>query len=448
MTDFDLLKENWQAILEKVRRDHELSPISFNSWLLPLSIQRVENGTATFLVPDGEMAIVVLYKKYSLPLRVAIAEITGLSLEIKFVSPEETVAEEEKKSILDNAVERAGLNAKYTFDNFVVGPNNKFANAAALAVAESPGEIYNPLYLYSDVGLGKTHLMQSICHFILTNNPQMRALYVSSEEFTNELIESIRLNKMAEFRDKYRNIDVLAIDDIQFIMGKESTQEEFFHTFNTLYGAKKQIIVSSDKPPKDLDVLEERIKSRLEMGLVADISLPDYETRMAILHRRQELEGFYMDEDILDYIASNVKSNVRILEGCVNIIKARSIVGNSKIGLEEAKSLLADFISPVKNRVITSSLIIEAVSEHFHLSVEEIRSQKRNTQFSYPRKIAMYLCRSMTPDSLQVVASLLNRKDHTTVMSAVESIENELDTSPDVRRDVDAIRKKIQTGTV
>ena len=446
MSDFEILQENWSAILEKIKEDHGLVNVTFSSWLKPLVPHSVENGVASILVPDGEMAIHILTRKYTLPLRVAIAEVTGLTLDIRYLAPESSVSDLEQKHALESAAERAGLNAKYTFDSFVVGSNNKFANAAALAVAESPGEIYNPLYLYSGVGLGKTHLMQSICHFILEQDPSMRVLYVPSEIFTNELITAIRTNTTAEFRNKYRNIDVLAIDDIQFIMGKESTQEEFFHTFNTLYGAKKQIIVSSDKPPKDLDVLEERIMSRLEMGLIADISAPDYETRMAILRRKEEQEGFYISEDILDYIAGNIRSNVRLLEGCINRIKADSILQGKEVTLPMVEESLRDFISPEKERVITSSMIVDAVAEHFHLSGEELRSQKRNSAVAYPRKIAMYLCREITADSQQAVAAVLNRKDHTTVISACNSIRNELKFSEETQRDVEVIRKKLMAG--
>ncbi|MBQ1488140.1 MAG: chromosomal replication initiator protein DnaA, partial [Lachnospiraceae bacterium] len=312
MNDFAFLKENWPAVLDRIREDYALTNVSFNTWILPLKIQKVENGVVTLLVPDGEIAINILTRKYTLPIRVSIEEVTGLSLEVRYVSPDMSAPEEQRNDAMESAIARANLTQKYSFDTFVVGSNNQFANAASIAVAEAPGEVYNPLYLYSDSGLGKTHLMQAICRYIIENNPNLRVLYVTSESFTNELIESLRRKTMQEFRDKYRKIDVLAIDDIQFIIGRESTQEEFFHTFNTLYGAKKQIIVSSDKPPKDLNILEDRIMSRLEMGLIADISIPDYETRMAILKRKEELEGFSIDDDVLDYIASNVKSNIRV----------------------------------------------------------------------------------------------------------------------------------------
>ena len=445
MDDCSFLKENWPAVLSKIKEDYALTNVSFNTWIQPLEIRKVENGVVTFLVPEGGIAINILTRKYTLPIRVAIEEVTGLSLDVRYISPDTSAESEKKNDAIESAIARANLTQKYTFDTFVVGSNNQFANAASIAVAEAPGEVYNPLYLYSDSGLGKTHLMQSICHYIIENNPSLRVLYVTSESFTNELIESLKRKNMQEFRDKYRNIDVLAIDDIQFIIGRESTQEEFFHTFNTLYGAKKQIIVSSDKPPKDLNILEDRIMSRLEMGLIADISLPDYETRMAILRRKEELEGFYIEDDVLDYIASNVTSNIRVLEGCINRIKAKKRFENKDVDLATAEVLLADLISPHTPKIITPDMILEVTCEHFQLPAEDIYSERRNYKYAHPRKIIMYLCRELTSESLQSVAHFLHRKDHTTVMNGVESIENELKTSEETRRDVDVIKKKLNS---
>ena len=449
MDDFTQIKENWQEILDSVKKDHDLTSVSFNAWLAPLKIGSLKGNTLTLLVPNGAMAIGILNKKYSLPLKVAIAEVTGLSLELEFISPDDagTIEEEHDRKAL--AIKQAGLDSRYTFDEFVVGPNNQFANAAALAVAESPGEVYNPLYLYAGVGLGKTHLMQSICHYVLENEPGKKVLYVTSEDFTNELITAIR-NKdsaaISKFRDKYRTIDVLAIDDIQFIIGKESTQEEFFHTFNSLYGAKKQIIISSDKPPKDLDILEERIMSRLEMGLIADISAPDYETRMAILRKKEEQEGYILDDEVRDYIASNIRSNVRILEGCVTRLKAKHRLEKKEINKEMAEDILRDIVIPGKEKKITSALIIDAVIEHFHLDRDDLLGKKRNAEIVYPRKIAMYLIRTLTNESQQAIADVLNRKDHTTVISACRNIEKDMNTQEEVANDVSVLIKKIKSG--
>ncbi|MBQ6544866.1 MAG: chromosomal replication initiator protein DnaA [Lachnospiraceae bacterium] len=449
MDDFDLLRSSWPEILDTLKKEPVLTSVSFNSWIKPLIPQKIEQGELFIIVPEGMMAISVLNKKYLMLIRVAIEEVTGLSLRIRFVAPDPSVKDDAKESREENAFERAHLNPKYTFDTFVVGNNSKFAYSAALAVAEQPGEVFNPLYLYSGVGLGKTHLMHSIAHFILENDPSKRVLYVTSETFTNELIDAIRNRNnqaLSEFRDRYRNIDVLLIDDIQFIIGKESTQEEFFHTFNALYGAKKQVIVSSDKPPRELDILEERIRSRLEMGLTADISRPDYETRMAILRKMQETEGFRLGEEIMDYIASNITSNIRILEGCFNRIKAKSLLEKREVDLSIAEDILKDFISPEKERRITADMIVDAVSEHFHLTREDLTSRKRNSEIAYPRKVAMYLCRELTTDSQQAIAQILARTDHTTVISACRSIEKKIQTSDETKRDVDVIRKKLNSG--
>ena len=451
MDNYTLVKENWPEILNKIKYDHELTNISFTSWLEPLEIRSVDNISITFVVPSGVMGINILNKKYTFAIKVAIAEVTGLTLDIHYVTPDQKdPVIEKKEDSFTRVMENAHLNPKYTFESFVVGGNNKFAHAASLAVAESPGEIYNPLYLYAGVGLGKTHLMHSIAHFILRNNPEARVLYVTSEAFTNDLIDSIRNGNnsaMSRFREKYRNIDVLLIDDIQFIIGKESTQEEFFNTFEALYGAKKQIIISSDKPPKDLDILEERIRSRLEMGLIADISSPDYETRMAILRKKEETDGYHIDDAILDYIAKNIKSNIRELEGCLNHIRAKSILEKREITLDLAEEILKDLISPEESRNVTSQMIIDAVAEHFSITSAEIRSQRRDTKYVYPRKIAMYLCREMTDDSLLTIANLLNKKDHTTVLSACRKIEKEMNTSEETRQNVNTIRKKISPGS-
>ena len=448
MDNYTLVKENWPEILNKIKYDHELTNISFTSWLEPLEIRSVDNISITFVVPSGVMGINILNKKYTFAIKVAIAEVTGLTLDIHYVTPDQKdPVIEKKEDSFTRVMENAHLNPKYTFESFVVGGNNKFAHAASLAVAESPGEIYNPLYLYAGVGLGKTHLMHSIAHFILRNNPEARVLYVTSEAFTNDSIRNGNNSAMSRFREKYRNIDVLLIDDIQFIIGKESTQEEFFNTFEALYGAKKQIIISSDKPPKDLDILEERIRSRLEMGLIADISSPDYETRMAILRKKEETDGYHIDDAILDYIAKNIKSNIRELEGCLNRIRAKSILEKREITLDLAEEILKDLISPEESRNVTSQMIIDAVAEHFNITSAEIRSQRRDTKYVYPRKIAMYLCREMTDDSLLTIANLLNKKDHTTVLSACRKIEKEMNTSEETRQNVNTIRKKISPGS-
>ena len=348
----EIVQDKWKEILQRVRDEHELSEISFTTWIEPLTIHSVEDNLITILVPSEKMGLDYVSKKYTLPIKVAIAEITGVNYEIRFILPEE-VKQEKAPAPVQKNLYVPNLNPKYTFDTFVVGSNNKFAHAASLAVAESPGEIYNPLFLYGGVGLGKTHLMHSIAHFILQKNPSSRILYVTSEEFTNEVIEAIRNSNntaMTKFREKYRNIDVLLIDDVQFIIGKESTQEEFFHTFNSLYSANKQIIISSDKPPKDMEILDERFRSRFEWGLIVDITLPDYETRMAILHKKEDMDGYNVSEDVIKYIANNIKSNIRELEGAFNKVVAYAKLEKKEVTLELAEQALKDIVAPNENK--------------------------------------------------------------------------------------------------
>ena len=378
---------------------------------------------------------------------------TGADYDIHFVLPEDIQEEEKEKAVPANFnmnKELANLNPKYTFDTFVVGSNNKFAHAASLAVAESPGEIYNPLFLYGGVGLGKTHLMHSVAHFILEKDPSMKILYTTSEAFTNELIEAIRNGNntaMTKFREKYRNIDVLLIDDIQFIIGKESTQEEFFHTFNSLHGAKKQIIISSDKPPKDMEILEDRIRSRFEWGLLADISSPDYETRVAILRKKEEMDGYNLDDAIIEYIAKNIKSNIRELEGSLNKIIAYANLEKREITMDLAETVLKDIISPNEKKIITPEYIISTVAEHFDVTPEEITGNKRNSKVVYPRQIAMYLCRELTNIPLKSIGKSLGNRDHTTIMHGCEKIEQELETSDATQKAVEILKKKLQPGS-
>ncbi len=447
----DILKEKWEEILQLVKTEHELSDISFKTWLKPLQIHSVSDHTVTILVPSEQMGIDYITKKYMFPIKVAIAEFTGKEYEIEFILPEQ--AKERKKkftpvNLVDNSpsIEKANLNPRYTFDTFVVGNNNKFAHAAALAVAESPGKMYNPLFIHGGAGLGKTHLMHSIAHFILNENPEKKVLYVTSEYFTNELIDSIRNGNntsMTKFREKYRSVDVLLIDDIQFIIGKESTQEEFFHTFNDLHNNKKQIIISSDKPPKDIETLEARLRSRFEWGLIADISSPDFETRMAILHKKEETDGYDIDNEVIKYIAMNIKSNIRELEGALNKLVALSNLENREITVRLAEEALKDIISPDEKKEITPALIISVVAEHFHITEDDIKSNKRNTEVVFPRQIAMYLCSNMTSVGLKKIGSEMGNRDHSTVLHGSKKIASEIKTSDSTRNIVEILKKKI-----
>lgn len=445
----DLIVEKWEDILNQVRQEHELTDISFKTWLLPLKVHAVLNNTVIIAVPLENAALSYINNKYSLPLKVAIAEITGFEYEIELVLEKNIDKVKTKPHVvptLNQNIEKANLNPRYTFDTFVVGSNNSFAHAASLAVAESPGEVYNPLFLYGGVGLGKTHLMHSIAHFILQQQPDAKVLYVTSEFFTNELIEAIRNGNntaMSKFREKYRSIDVLLIDDVQFIIGKESTQEEFFHTFNDLHGAKKQIILSSDKPPKDMETLEARLRSRFEWGLIADISSPDYETRMAILRKKEELDGYNIDDEVIKYIATNIKSNIRELEGALNKLIASAKLEKKEITIDLAEKALQDIISPDAPKEITPRLIIDTVAEHYNISPSDLASSKRNAEIVLPRQIAMFLCREMTSTPLKAIGGYLGKKDHTTVIHGADKISNELKTNESLNNAIDIIRKKI-----
>lgn len=442
--------EKWDSILNTMKTEYDISEISFETWLRPLSIHSVDNDSITILAKD-KMHMDYIEKKYSKQLMVTIGEITGVSYVIQFIS-EDSIQAAELQNVKSSAASQqniiaANLNPRYTFDTFVVGNNNRFAHAASLAVAESPGEIYNPLFLYGGVGLGKTHLMHSIAHFILESNPGTKVLYVTSEKFTNEIIDAIQRKdniSTIEFREKYRNVDVLLIDDIQFIIGKEATQEEFFHTFNALHESKKQIIISSDKPPKDIETLEERLRSRFEWGLTVDIQSPDYETRIAILRKKAEIENYPITNmDVIEYIANNIKSNIRELEGALTKIYAFSSLSNEELTVGLAEKVLKDSISPNETRQITPDLIIKLVAEHFNITPADIISQKRNKELVYPRQIVMYLCRHMIDIPLAQIGAFLGKRDHSTVISGVKKIEKSLDTNESVKNTIEVLQKKI-----
>ena len=448
----DKILEKWDEILSTVKHEHDISDISFDTWIRPLEVYGVEGSTLYILVPSEQMTLSYISKKYYLPLKVTIAELTGTEYEIKFILPEQTKnirtgnSGVPKKNALSEKADRSNLNPNYTFDTFVVGSNNRFAQSASLAVAESPGEAYNPLYIYGGPGLGKTHLMHSIGHFILERNPNAKVLYVTSEEFTNEVIESIRsgnASAMNKLREKYRTIDVLMVDDVQFIIGKESTQEEFFHTFNALHTAGKQIILSSDKPPKEMETLDERFRSRFEWGLIADIQPPDYETRMAILKKNIENYDQDIDEEILKYIATNIKSNIRELEGALRKVIASSRLNNTELSLSLAEDALKDIIYPEAPKEITPELIMNIVAEHFNISASDIASSKRNSEIVMPRQIYMYLCRELIDIPYKSIGKTIGNKDHTTVMHGVDKIKKEMEGSEELRNKIDIIKKKI-----
>ena len=451
------ITENWQKIKIMIRDEYEVTSVSYKTWIEPLEIYDLKDQTLRIVFPggnsDNDFAINYISKKYSLPIQVMIEEVTGLHLNIEFIPEPKTNQnrlfnkEDPARSSEREYLERqANLNPKYTFDTFVVGANNQFAHAASLSVAENPGKDYNPLFIYGGPGLGKTHLMHSIAHFILDKNRNARIQYVTSEVFTSELINAIqnRNRNMTSFKEKYRNVDVLLIDDVQFIVGKESTEEEFFHTFNFLRDNGKQIVLSSDRPPRDFTTLEERLRSRFESGLSVDITSPDYETRMAILRKKEELEGYTIDNEILQYIATNIKTNIRELEGALTKMYAFSkLHPGTPLTLDVARENLKDIINPDQERKTQPNHIIQVVADHYNIRPEDIKSQKRTREIVLPRQICMYLIRVMNDISLSEVGEALGKRDHSTIIHGYEKILKEMSENKDLDREIEILKKKL-----
>lgn len=446
------IRENWDQILDIMRIEHDISPVAFNTWIKPLTVYSVEGHTITILVNNElEQMCSYIKKKFEQPLKVTISEYFNDVYDIHITTSEElgkieaTQTVEPEKKPAASIITNKTLNPNYTFDTFVVGKNNELAHATALAVASDPGDYGNPLFIYGGVGLGKTHLMHSIAHHIINNRPDLRVLYVTSEKFTNELIDSLKHDKNKEFRDKYRNIDVLLIDDIQFIIGKESTQEEFFHTFNELHEAKKQIVISSDKHPREIATLEERLRSRFEWGITADIQPPDYETKMAILKKRAELEHLDINQEVMQYVATNINSNIRELEGALNKIYVFANLEKKPVTLELAENALKDTIECQKE--VTPQLIMDVVAEHYNISVSDIISKKKNKEIANPRQICMYLSRKYTDYSLQNIGKIMGNRDHTTVIHGHDKIGKMLETDENLKSNLDIIIKKLNPPT-
>lgn len=412
----------------------EVTSISYETWIKPLEIESIKENHIVFRA-TSEYQKDSIETRYSSLILNTLKYITNMNWSFTVVYEDSPVLNKQEETIINNNYSQQedeefyknnqSLNPKYTFDTFVVGNNNRFAHAASLAVGDSPFKSYNPLFLYGGVGLGKTHLMHAIGNRILLNNRSMKVLYVTSEKFTNQLINSIKDNKNEIFRNKYRTIDVLLIDDIQFIAGKERVQEEFFHTFNTLYESGKQIIISSDKPPRDIQFLEDRLKSRFEWGLLADISCPDYETRLAILRKKSQAENIVVDDSILSNIANRVDSNIRELEGVLNKIVAIAYFTNKPITIELAESIINEFKSKGE-KVISSDSIQETVAKYFNINKLDLMSAKRSADITYPRQIAMYLCREVADLSYPKIGESFGGRDHSTVMHACNKIEKEI----------------------
>lgn len=438
----------WEEAFELLKG--ELSEISLNTWVKPIKPIEIKENTIFFEV-QLEFTKNMLENRYCDLIKNAFFAACGSEFDIEFLLPSETTAPDSPPGT--QVIHRkdsplASLNPDNIFENFVVGNSNRFAHAASVAVAEAPANAYNPLFLYGKSGLGKTHLMQAISHYILKENPKAKIMYVSSEKFTNELINAIRDERTDErskdFREKYRNVDVLLIDDIHFIAGKERTQEEFFHTFNALYEKNKQIVISSDNPPSKILTLEERLRSRFEHGLIADLQAPDYETRVAILRKKAQTENVIVPDDVTEYIANNFQANIRNLQGALTrVIAYSSLTGNS-ISLEITQDVLRDIIARNNINNITIPYIIDAVAKHYHISSKEMISKKRTREITFPRQIAMYLCRKYTSSSLPQIGRKFGGRDHTTVLHSCDKINNLLRDDISVNSTIEEISRRFE----
>ncbi|WP_422446243.1 chromosomal replication initiator protein DnaA [Thermoanaerobacterium sp. DL9XJH110] len=449
------LSSLWQQVL-KILSSELNNDMSFNTVLKPTKLSDLDNNIAIVEVPNDFLKSVI-EKRYLNLLKDILSSITKHDVQIFLkvdehgLSPGSDSAaggamldSHETRSFSEESI--SSLNQKYTFDTFVVGNSNRFAHAASLAVAQAPAKAYNPFFIYGGVGLGKTHLMHAIGHYILDRNPSCKVVYLSSEKFTNELINSIRDDKNVEFRNKYRTIDVLLIDDIQFIAGKERTQEEFFHTFNALHEANKQLVISSDRPPKEIPTLEERLRSRFEWGLITDIQPPDFETRIAILRKKAMVENLTVPNDVINFIATKIETNIRELEGALIRIVAYSSLTNSPIDLSLAEQVLKDILPDQKPKKVTVAQILEIVGNHFSIKVEDFKSKKRTKDLAFSRQIAMYLCSELTDLSLPKIGEEFGGRDHTTVIHARDKIAQDMATDPQLSLLIDNLKKKILNG--
>ncbi len=457
MNEREKLIRIWEEIKYQIKTENkDISGVAFETWINPLKLGKIEDNTIYFLVPaehagDG-VGIRIIKNNYTSLLKVAISEKMDKVFNIEFVKDDpsyEAVSEPVSSNLNEteedgmSQVQLSNLNHRYTFDTFVVGPNNRLAVSAAKAVVEKPGFAYNPLFLYGGPGLGKTHLMHAIGDSIIKNDPSKIVRYVTSEKFTNEVIEYIQNGGIQKLRDIYRSVDVLLLDDVQFIIGKESTQNEFFNSFNELYFQNKAIVLSSDKPPKDLEILDERMRSRFEMGLTVDITPPDYETRMAILRQYAAQLDFSVEDEVIQYIASNIHSNIRELEGALNKVYARNNLNNEQVTVAVAEDAIKDMLKDSEPRRITPDLIISEVAKYYGITKETITSKKRTKEIVVPRKVSMYLCRELTDSSFDEIGKFIGGKDHSTVMHGYSAVSSELSTNPTLNDDIENIKKKI-----
>lgn len=452
------IKDKWSEIITYLRDEYQINGVLFRTWIEPLEVLSFKNNTLIIAINKETQGDILnlIEQRYKIPLQVAIEVITEKQVDIRFdyknEIEEKGVSSYNKENILEEKY--PFLKKGHSFDSFVVSSSNNIAYAAAVAVAENPdGQMYNPLFLYSGPGLGKTHLMHSIARYILENHPEYSVKYTTSEEFMNNVVEAIRTNKKGDtqafsnLRKNYRNVDILLIDDIQFIIGKDTTQIEFFNTFEALYQSGKQLVISSDRPPSQMEHLDMRYRSRFNSGMTIDIQPPDYETSMAILRNKQENSDIQLDDEILSYIATNIKSNIRILEGAYNkiLLYARFKSPNENITLSLAEEALKDFISPNENMVITAEYIIEIVAEHFNLDKEALLSEKRTKMISVPRQICMYLCDQLTNLTLNEIATKLRRMNHSTVIHGINKIKEDILVDKELENTIQLLKKKLNS---
>ncbi len=439
-----LISDVWNQVLERAK--HEIKSQTFETWIKPIKPADLNNQQFKVEVPNRFFKdwIEEHYFDY---LEKLIQDITSQPIELG-VSIEQQL-EEDKKPMVRNRIPRKeisiapkNLNLKYTFENYVIGPNNRFCYAACVAISETPAQTYNPLFIYSGVGLGKTHLLHALGHAVLEKYPEKKVLYISCEQFTNQLIDAIQNRNTIKFRNRYRTVDVLLIDDIHFLSGKEQTQEEFFHTFNDLYDSKKQIVLSSDKPPKEIKNLEDRLVSRFEWGLVTDIQAPDYETRIAILRKKAAEAKIDLPDDVAEFLAQNIKTNIRKLEGALVKLASYASLSNKTIKLSLAEEILHDYVSHEKN--ISIELIQKKVAEHFDIRLADMISKKRPQAIAFPRQVAMYLSKEMTPLSLNDIGEGFGGRDHTTIMHGIEVVEKAIHKDFALKTAIATIKSRLQ----
>jgi len=449
----------WSQVQEELR--FQLAKRTYDMWLKNTSVVSADGGTFRIGVPS-KLAKDWLEDRFSGLIQETLQAVTGSEVDIDFViapsghrpahtlfdGDDDHIAENSHENGLDgapevNVITSSELQARFRFSSFVVGHNSQFAHAAAKAVAEAPGDSYNPLFLYGGVGLGKTHLMHAIGHEVHDRFPRKRVVYLTSEQFTNEVISSIATARMGEFRHKYRTVDVLLIDDVQFLAGKDRTKEEFFHTFNALHEINKQIVISSDRPPKEIPTLEDRLRSRFEWGLIADIQPPDFETRLAILHSKLGDNGSLIPEEVLSFIAHKVQRNIRELEGALTRIQAFAAVHQRQIDEEEAARLLSDIIPAGTRKPINVDRIQALVADYYNVTLDDMKGKRRDKHIVFPRQVAMYLVREETPSSLPAIGKAFGGRDHTTALHSIEKIANELKEDERLRYEVQSIREKL-----